>query len=267
MRASRRSVVVIVAGGALTTALGLACAPFGAASTADDDEDGSASDASVAADGPPPTLIDGATPPDGSGVDASLGPGTCFDFTTGTHGMTETNATATADGYVLSIRAGQFSSIRKTFTTAQNVSLGKSTVRVLASAAIEGKWGPETYVDVMAQYLGDAPSYTAAPAMSLELLQSRLELNVWHAANTFDGTYMIETPALAAGGPARWLAIESSWAQGKTDVVLDGTTFPFATKKTTSQSTELTLVIGGTVHDGPMPGVLLTVKALCVELR
>ncbi len=261
----RRSVVASLA--AASVALAVACAPFG---TSDGDTE-LAVDASSgpstdgAPDAPPPAIVDGAS--DAPVFDGGpVGPGTCLDFTSAAHGVTATNANRNADGYTLEIHNGVTSSIRKSFTVSANITkVAKSVVTVAASANATGDWSNGAYVDVMAQYLGDATSYTSAPAMELEALKSRLELNVWNEQNAYDRAYPI---ALASLPPhASIFRLSTEWAAGKTTLDVGDASFSISTKKSSTSTTRFTVVLGGKTYGGGAPSLTINVKMLCVDLQ
>ena len=128
-------------------------------------------------------------------------------------------------------------------------------------------WEDGAYLDLLAQYLGDTTSYASAPAMELELLRSSLELNVWHAPDKFDDTYVIQTGALTTSDSPVVSQIATSWPEGKTTVSLPGQDFPFATRATSTSTTRFTVVLGGTSHAGSTPKIVVTVQTLCVALE
>lgn len=263
----RRLFLHSVVAGALSAAGVLACTPFGAAGGAVGDDASPTSDASF--DGAPPP----ASPDIDGGADAELpldggaaGPGTCLDFRTGTHGMTATGATHGPEGYRLEIGPGRTSSIRKTFTAPLgDLSIAHSVVSVLATSSRNGPFDTGAYLDLMAQYLGPTASYQSAPAMELEALETRLELNVWNAPNTYDRPYPIEVSG-ALPSPTL-IRIDTRWADGQTRVTLGSAAFPLTTKKTSTTASAFTVVVGGKTYGGTTPNVTLTVQMLCVALE
>ena len=269
MRALLRRPFVASLASAALVAFVVACAPFGASDA--DTELGVDAASSSTMDGSlvdaPPSSDDGSS--DAQVVDGPAGPpgpGTCLDFTTGTHGVSATGATHGADGYELEIRAGATSSIRKLFAAPTNVmKITRSVVTVVASASLGGAWQDGAYADIMAQYLGDSVSYTAAPAMELEAMKAKLELNVWHAANNYDRAYPIALATLPT--KTSIFRLSTAWAAGTSTLDVGDTEFPLTTKQTTASATHFTVVVGGKTYNGGTPTIALTVKMLCVDLQ
>ncbi len=264
MRALRPLAAALTLVAAALGTRALACTPFGAGASPTNGDD--AASGLPGPDGSPDDAASGSEPDGGADAGSDPDPlGTCLDFTTDTHGVTSEGATRGAEGFTLEIAPGKASSIRKTFT-ANVATITKSVVTVFASATATGTWATASYVDVMAQYLGDRTDFTAVPAMELELLQARLELNVWNAPNHSDGTYKIDLASLPPATST--FRIETTWPKGITNVDIGAAHFPITTAPTPTVSTNrFTVVVGGRTYDGTTPKVVFTVKKLCVDLR
>jgi hypothetical protein len=246
---------------ALIAVASCGCAPFGGgeqeppAST----PDGSVVDdaGSTLEDAPFDPLADGGLPE------------TCFDLTVGMAGFVPQGVAQHEPGIGVRLQLvpGGTASLLRDFVSPQPISVSQVLVEGIISYE-DGAWGTGTgdYLGVLGLHYGGGTSHENSTTTSFAFADKELEVSVWSAPNTWEGTHPLLFGPLPKSAPLR-LAIRSTWSEAGTVHTTLGMEVR-SVNVTSAQTPErsLTVVVGGR-GGGSVPKLQLLVQRVCVSLH
>src|SRR5262249_15632307 len=127
-------------------------------------------------------------------------------------------------------------------------------------------WQSSGYFDLFSQFLGNATSYTGAPAWEIERTKDGLDVDVWHdkGSNNYDGSFKFVIAAAPSGSSTATLTTD--WSKGSSLLTFGNVSKLIPENPTTKSSDTSTLVVG--VSDrGSGISLALTVKQVCITLE
>lgn len=126
--------------------------------------------------------------------------------------------------------------------------------------------GNGDFVDLVAQYYGDPPTYQGTAFNTIELAQGGTDLNVWWTkGDNFSGSFFLGAPLQSTGTAT--LKLTTKWASnGSIKVEVGSFSKSISTKVADTPQKKITLVIGGSAG-GMHPSVNMIVQRLCASLQ